>query len=443
MQVQAKEFLNALAVAGQVVDKRYNLDFRSCVSLVAHAQQLTIISNDRSTVVEITVHAADGPSEPQGIAVAFSALNAILAGPAKRGLPVSLGISGDLESHPVLIVDRTKVLGRKPAWLGVPPRGATVLLGVVDSSVLRSGLQRVLPALDPKHQDVKFHRIVLENGELIATDGHRLHRAPVLVTGGSGKSVFFSDGFARLLIRSLPKEAPVCVQTRIEHVPDDEPHQKTWLQLHAQNICLANRVDDFSYLEWRGAADDAACGVKMIVSRNDLLEAIEGSRPDASATVLLTTHGLSVDVILSDELTRRETPVSIYLWERPLPVGRGARFHVKYFFEAVAAIATPLVELTFSGPSSPAQVASVQGDGSGHLVMPMSEYKPTLIGDLGDPGAAAFMQSVDLASQIKWCQDELHSTMDSLDAGDRQWLTRRLSDLESMADVPVKENEDV
>ena len=430
MQIKAKEFLNTLAVAGQLVDKRPTPDhpLRGCVGLVATGQALTIVSSDLEHYAELSVPVVDGPREPESIAVPFRALNALLAGPAKRNAVLELTISTTDAEHPVLSLDVADLSGRKPEWLCGLLALDPVRVGVVDSSALRVGLQRVLPAVNPKHHNVALRRIAWDGGELIATDGHRLHRAKMPIVGSPLKPALLSDVIAKLLVRMLPKEAPVVLQIWEDQAVLDGDVAR-WLLFCSAAGRLAIRMQEFIFARWHGAAEDAVVGVHVIVGREDLLEAIEGEDQDtgAFASVLLTTHGLRLDVVVGNEVMGRRTSVPIH-GESPLRPGRGVRLQTRYLHDALVATSSPLVQLTFSGPLTPMRVASAQGDGTDHALMPMTEFEPALVSEGEDdmclPGLDETLPLV--VGQLRFYEGELRV---STDDGDIQWLTRRVAEL--------------
>lgn len=414
MQVQAKAFGDALATVGRLLlDKSCNVDYRGCVRVVAFKSALWVDSSDIKHHIAIMVHANGGPEEPESMVVPWRALSGVLSGHAKQKASVMLTMSDTAGQRPLLRIERTTIAGRMGVTLPSMAPDAPTRIGVVEPAVLRRALQQVLPALNPKNPMRDYRNIVWENGEVLATDGRRLHRSSAPIVGGQFPwQVLIDDVMAQMIVRALPSVLPVTV------FAGSSDGEAPYIHLVSRTAKLTMRVTTSPFPDWRRVAEGSTVGVVAIVGRDELLEAIEGAGARSHPSVLITTNGAHLDVIVVDDIVRHEARVTLH--SRSLPIGRGARVDGKYLYDALASTSSALVQLTFSGPASPMQLAATKGFGTQHTIMTLATFTPTFceIG-LANETPARILDAA-------WCQAEL---LTSTDEGDRQWLERRSTDL--------------
>lgn len=428
MNVNAKALSEALAIAGRLVDKTCVSDSRGCVHLEASSRRLLVKGYDQSHLVEMCVPASGGPQVPQGMSVPIQTVSAVVSNAAKRCTELVIEVSDRDAQHPMLAVGTTTLVGRPATGTFPFSTRDPVRVGVVDPAVLHRGLRCALPALNPRHHDGNLRGMSWEQDEIVATDGHRLHRAPLpIVDGALSMPVVFDETMIQLLLRAIAPGMPVEVLIGGDLASTDE--HAPFIRFQTRAACVTMRLPDsshsaISFPDWHDAAADAAVGVEVLVAKADLLDAVDLSGVTTNPSAVLTTNGTRLDVIVSDDVMRSAVSVMTHNGYALRP-GRGVRLHRKYLYDALAVIGSSVVRLTFSGPSTPIRVASAKGDDAACILMPMSEFVPTFCRPEDDVvGRCA-------SGPAAWYQAELQSSWQtSRTDGDRQWLQRYLSGMD-------------
>lgn len=244
--VSRADFARAVAVAGRTVERRTTIPVLECLRLRAKGDSLTLSGTDMDFQIDYTVPGKGEGLPEDGIAIRdyrhiARAAKAVAAESIYIGYDEASRTSLTANMGPLSFCGAAYPGNDFPASFDTADRVAPIWTGTLTSEFL-DALERVQPAISTEETRYYLNGVFFEKEKdgnpwaynLVATDGHRLHRATVQIPDAAGKvdatgGIILPRKLVSLLLSMRPKKDDPAISMAIHpsYVPNDETATET------------------------------------------------------------------------------------------------------------------------------------------------------------------------------------------------------------------------
>lgn len=244
--VTRADFSRAVAIAGRTVERRNVRPILGCLHLRASGGNLTFSGTDLDLQIDYTVPGKGNGLPEDGIAIQdwrhiVRAAGAVGAENIEIGYDEASFTSLTANMGPLSFCGVAFPGGDFPATFGSADRVASIWTGTLTSEFL-DALERVQPAISTEETRYYLNGVYFEKDKegnpwafnLVATDGHRLHRATVQIPDAAGKidaanGIILPRKLVTLLLSMRPKKDDPAISMAIHpaYRPNDETATET------------------------------------------------------------------------------------------------------------------------------------------------------------------------------------------------------------------------
>jgi len=244
--VTRADFSRAVAIAGRTIERRNFAQVLSCLRLRASGDGLTISGTDMDNQIDYTVPGHGGGLPEDGIAIR-DFRHIVRAAGAVGAESIEIGYDEASRTSLTANMGRLSFCGVAfpgndfPTTLDTAERVAPIWSGTLTSEFL-DALERVQPAISTEETHFYLNGVYFEKDadggpwafNLVATDGHRLHRATVQIPDAAGKidatgGIIIPRKLVSLLLGMRPKKDGPAISMAIhpKYKPNDETATET------------------------------------------------------------------------------------------------------------------------------------------------------------------------------------------------------------------------
>jgi len=362
------ELTDALTQLAKAVDSKSHMPILHNVRMQAVDGVLTMWATDMTTTLTTVVECGDGDLD---VCVPIKTLIKVVKPDSRKnvhGLALSQALNnGEMELDIYDEGMRTTIIGMDVKEYFPTPVTTFANIGTFNGKVLLQSLRYVLEAVSTDETRYNLNGVFVDNCELIATDGHRLHRAPTgqVVTDPlvDRKGWIIGKQALNLAVNLLKKDSTQAV--RIDHNSDTD---RTRICIGDYEINTEDLTGNFPDYEQAIPKD---CPHSTKVDRKEFekaLKRLQRIAPDKSALVRMSFEP-NMMILETGEYTDAKSVLRLPCTTTDALCEEIIGYNVRYVLDALKY--TTLDTITWELDDELAPTLMHTGDGESAVIMPM------------------------------------------------------------------------